>query len=400
MARGGRMAGVRGALVAGEIALAVMLVCAAGLLIKSFVALHKVALGFRPEHVLVMRATVPAPAFPAGVERTRQFFHEMLARIGTLPGVSAAGATMAPPGYVDSTGAYFIDRLPAQAEWSRAPSVVLSVVAPGTFAALGIPVKRGRDFSDSDVPGRPFAAVVNEALVRQAFRNQDPLGRTIFCPFDSLEGMKIVGVVGDVRQRGPDREPMPECYMPYEQHGFNGPALSLVVRTAGDPNGLAQTLRRLAHESNPDAPMKFTTMEDMLAGNVATPRFRTVLFAAFGALAVCLAMAGIYGVVAYAVGQRSNEIGLRMALGATAGGVVRLILGRGLAVAAIGLGLGLAASMAGARWLQSMLFQVQPNDPWVYIAVSVMVGVVTLVAGYIPASRAAKIDPVAALRQE
>jgi len=253
IASGGRMAGIRGALVTGEIALAVMLVCAAGLLIKSFIALHNVALGFRPENVLVMRATVPAPAFPAGVERTRQFFKEMLARAGTLPGVLAAGATMAPPG-VYSTGAYVIDRLPAKPDWSRAPSVVLSVIAPGTFAALGIPLRSGRDFSDSDAPDRPFVALVNEALARQSFHNEDPLGRTIFCPFDSLEGMKIIGVVGDVRQRGPDSEPMPECYLPYEQHGFNGPALSLVVRTAGDPNALSQTLRRLAHESNPQAP--------------------------------------------------------------------------------------------------------------------------------------------------
>jgi predicted permease len=400
IASGGRMAGVRGALVTAEIALAVTLVCAAGLLIKSFVALHNVALGFRPENVLVMRATVPAPAFPAGVERTRQFFKEMLARVGTLPGVLAAGATMAPPGYVDSTGAYLIDRLPAQPDWSRAPSVALSVIAPGTFAALGIPLKIGRDFNDGDSPETPFVAVVNEALVRQSFRNQDPLGRTIFCPFDSLQGMKIVGVVGDVRQRGPEREPMPECYLPYEQHGFNGPALSLVVRTAGDPNALAQTLRRLAHESNPDAPMKFTTMEAKLAENVAAPRFRTVLFAAFGGLAVCLAMAGIYGVVAYAVGQRTNEIGVRIALGASTSGVVRLVLRQGLTLAGIGLCLGLAASIEGTRVLQSMLFQVQPNDPWVYIAVAAMVSVVTLIAGYIPASRAARIDPVAALRQE
>jgi predicted permease len=394
------MAGIRGALVAGEIALAVMLVCAAGLLIKSFLALHNVALGFRPENVLVMRATAPAPAFPAGVERTRQFFKEMLARAGTLPGVSAAGATMAPPGYVDSTGAYAVDRLPAKPDWSREPSVVLSVIAPGTFAALGIPLKSGRDFSDSDSPGRPFVAVVNEALVRQSFPNRDPLGRTIFCPFDSLQGMKIVGVVGDVRQRGPEREPMPECYMPYGQHGFNGPALSLVVRTAGDPIALAQTLRRLAHESNPEAPMKFTTMEAMLAEDVAAPRFRTVLFAVFGALAVWLAMAGIYGVVAYAVGHRTNEIGVRIALGASTGGVVRLVLWQGMAPACIGLGLGLAASIAGTRLLQSMLFQVQPNDPWVYMVVAAMVGVVTLVASYVPASRAARIDPVVALRQE
>jgi ABC-type antimicrobial peptide transport system permease subunit len=156
---------------------------------------------------------------------------------------------------------------------------------------------------------------------------------------------------------------MPECYMPYGQHGFNGPALSLVVRTTGDPNALTRTLRSVAHE---EAPMKFTTMEAVLAENVAAPRFRTVLFAVFGALAVCLAIAGIYGVVVYAVGQRTNEIGVRIALGAGPGSVVRLVLGQGLLLAGIGLGLGFAASIAGTRLLKSMLFQVQPNDPWVY----------------------------------
>jgi putative ABC transport system permease protein len=396
---GGRMVSIRGLLVVAEITLAVTLVSAAGLLIKSFVALHDVALGFQPENVLIMRATVPAPA-AAGIVRTRQFFKDMLAQVARLPGVLAAGATMAPPGYVDSTGAYVIDQLPAQPDWSRAPSVVLSVVAPGTFAALGIPLKSGRDFSDGDTLDKPFVAAVNEALVRKAFPNQNPLGRTIFCPFDSLNGMKIVGVVGDVRQRGPEREPMPECYMPYGQHAFNGATLSLVVRTAGDPNALTQTLRRLAHESNPDAPMKFTTMEAMLSENVAAPRFRTALFAVFAGLAVCLAMAGVYGVMAFTVGQRSNEVGLRIALGATAGSVVRLVLGQGLAPACIGLGLGLTGSIAATRLLKSMLFQVQPNDPLVYIIVAVMLLTVTLVAGYVPASRAAKIDPVVALRQE
>ena len=398
-ATGGWRFGVRGVLVVAEIALAVTLVSAAGLLIKSFVALHNVALGFRPENVLVARATVPGSFF-VSIARTREFFKDMLARVGTLPGVLADGATMEPPGHVDSTGAYLIDQLPAQPDWSRAPSVVLSVVAPGTFAALGIPLKSGRDFSNTDTLDRPFVAVVNEALVRKSFPNQDPLGRTIFCTFDSSEGMKIIGVVGDVRQGGPESEPMPECYMPYLQHGFNGATLSLVVRTAGDPGPLEQTLRQLAHQTNPDAPMKFTTMEAMLSEGVAAPRFRTFLFAVFAGLALCLAIAGVYGVMAYTVGQRSNEFGLRIALGASTGSVVRLVVGQGLALACIGLVLGLAASIACTRLLKAMLFEVQPNDQATFVAVATLLAIVALLACYIPARRATRVDPMVALRYE
>jgi predicted permease len=221
---------VRGALVVAEIALAVTLVSASGLLIKSLAALQNVVLGFRSENVLVMRATVPG-SLAAGTPRARQFFRDMLSQIGRLPGVSAAGATMAPPGSIDSSDGYFVDRLPANPDRTRAPEVVLSIVAPGTFAALGIPVKSGRDFTDNDTPERPLVAVVNEALVRRSFPNQYPLGRTIFCSFDRLQGMTIIGVVGDVRQLGPERDPMSECYMPYGQHEFNGLTLSIVART-------------------------------------------------------------------------------------------------------------------------------------------------------------------------
>jgi ABC-type antimicrobial peptide transport system permease subunit len=176
--------------------------------------------------------------------------------------------------------------------------------------------------------------------------------------------------------------------------------LSIVARTVGDPNALAETLRRLARERSPDVPMKFTTMEATLSENVAAPRFRTLLFAVFAGLAVCLAMAGVYGVMAYAVGQRSNEIGLRIALGASTGSVLRLVLGQGLVLTSLGLALGLVAAVTGTRLLTSMLFRVQPNDPVVYLAVAVLLGVVALVASYLPARRASKIDPLMAIREE
>jgi putative ABC transport system permease protein len=394
----GGMVRIRGALVVAEIALAVTLVAGAGLLIRSFVALNSVDLGFQPEKVLVMRATVPAATPEAAV----RFFNSVLPQIATLPGVSAAGATMAPPGNLTlgSYGPYFVDHMPDQPDVMSGPAAMKNIMAPGTFAALGITLKSGRDFTDDDARGKPFVALVNEALVRESFRGQNPIGRRIFCPFDSSEGLTIIGVVADVRQAGPQREPRPECYMTYLQHAFNGNTLSVVVRSAGDPAILAGTLRRLTRERAPDVPVKFTTMEATLAENVAAPRFRTLLFGIFAGLAVCLAMAGVYGVMAFAVSQRSNEIGLRMALGATTGSILRSILGQGLMLASLGLALGLAAAIAGTRLLTSMLFQVQPNDPWVYLAVAILLSSVTVVASYVPARRAARIDPLTALRQE
>ncbi len=399
---GGGVIRLRGVLVVAEITLAVMLLSGSGLLIKSFLALQSVELGFRPENVLVMRAAVPAPGPVTDSFKpvAGRFFEDLLPKIAKLPGVLAAGATMAPPGNIESSGGYFIDHLPPQSDWLKAPNVVLSVVTPGTFAALGIPLKSGRDFNDSDAADRPFVAVVNEALVRKSFTGQNALGRTIFCPYDTFKGMTIVGVAGDVRQRGPALEPMPECYMTYRQHGFNGNALSIVARTAGDPNAMEQTFRRLAHETSPDVPVKFTTMEIRLSENVGAPRFRTLLFGIFAAIAVCLAMAGVYGVMAYAVGQRSREIGVRMALGASTGSVLRLILGQGLALAAIGLALGLGAAFASTRLLMAMLFEVKPNDPLVYLCVVALLGAVAVIASYIPARRASKIDPLAAIRQK
>jgi predicted permease len=396
----GRSSRLREALVVVEIALSVMLLAGAGLLMKSFVALNNVALGFRPERVLLMKTSYPA-SDPAGEERAGRFFKQLVSEISTAPGVSAAGATMGPPGHVESAGGYWTDHLPQRITQEGTLDAVFSVVTPGTFRALGIPLKRGRDFTDSDAAGAPLATVINETLARKAFPGQDPIGRLLFAGFDSDKAMKIVGIVGDVRQWGPARRPDSEIYMPFEQHMAGaGTTLIVVVRTAGVPEALTDTLRRRVHELAPDVPVKFTTMQASLYEEVAAPRFRTLLLGIFAGLSICLAVAGVYGVTAYVAGQRLNEIGLRVAMGATPRQVLRLILSRAIVIATAGMALGFAGSVIGARLITALLFEVASDDPVIYSAVAVLLGSVTLLASYLPARRASRLDPLIALRQE
>jgi putative ABC transport system permease protein len=394
---GRRSIRTRGGLVVSEIALAVVLLTGAGLLLKSLMALQNVDLGFLPANALVMKATGNRAA-----EENNAYFEEILSRIAALPGVVAVGATSTPPGDLNNagSGAHFIDRMPAVRDRTTEPSTLLTIVAPGSFAALGIPLKSGRDFNEGDTGNRPLVAIVNEALVRKSLAGENPIGRTIFCTFDRPDGMTIVGVVGDVRQRNPAIEPGPECYMPYRQHGYNNNTLNVVIRTAGDPAALAGAVRRVAADVSPEVPVSFTTMDATVSERVQDPRFRAQLFGLFAGLAVCLAMAGVYGVMAYAVEQRSKEIGLRMALGADRASVLRLILGQGFALAATGLALGLAGAVAATRLLETALFQVRPIDISVYVAVVLVLGLGTFVAGYLPAWRAAVVDPVKVLKAE
>jgi len=397
---GGSASNIRHALVVAEISLSVILLTGAGLLIKSFVALHNVALGFRPEHVLVMGANVPSASSVESQRRATQFFKKLLAEISALPGVSAVGATMVTPGHGGPAGNFWGDFMPSDAS-VKAPFSGYSVITPGTFAALGIPLKSGRDFDEHDTYDAPFTAIVNEALVRRAFPGLDPLGHVIFCGLDdSTKPLRIVGIVGDVRRKSPASEPVPEIYLPYEQHPNNATALNFLIRSPLDTGTLSETLRHTVHERSPDVPVKFRTMEASFYENLAAPRFRTLLLGIFAGLAICLAMAGIYGVLAYVVSQRSNEIGLRMALGASTADVLRLVLEQGVKLTAIGLALGLLGSFAAGRVLSSVLFAVKPSDPETYIAVAALLVLVTLAASYIPARRATKIDPYTALRQE
>lgn len=394
---GGRMVRTRGMLVVAEVALAVVLLTGAGLLLKSLVALHRTDLGFSPENVLVIKAT--------GVRSRAEndvFFGQLMARLAALPGVAAVGATSIPPGDFSSagTGGHYIDRLPEQRDRSQAPSTVMTIVASGSFAALGIPLKAGRDFNDGDAGDRPLVAIVNEALVRASLAGQDPIGRTIHCLFDRSDAMTIVGVAGDVRQRNPGVPSQPECYMPYRQHSYNNATLNIVVRTLGDPTALVGTARRAAAEISPEVPLAFTTMEAQVSKGVADPRFRALLFGVFAVFAVCLAMAGVYGVMSYGVQQRSREIGLRMALGAGKTMVVRLIVRQGLVLTGIGLAVGLAAAAATTRLLETVLFEVAPMDPQVYLGVILLLTLVALMAGYLPARRAAALDPAQVLKAE
>ncbi len=393
---GGGAHRIRGGLVVLEIALSVVLLAGAGLLIKSFQTLQSTPLGFRPEHILVMHADVPA-LNAEGRRRAIQLYKGLITDVAALPGVAAAGGTAAPPGETISDGGYWIDHLPKELNVS-APQAVFSVVSPGAFAALKIPLKSGRDFNAGDGYDAPFTVIVNESLARKSFPGQDPIGHMLYCGYDSLKPMRIVGVTGDVRQHGPAIPPWPEIYMPYEQHPRGD--FHLLARTVGDPLALSETLRRMVRDRNPNVPVKFSTLEENLAENIAAPRFRTLLLGIFASLAVLLAMAGVYGVMACVVGQRSNEIGLRMALGASQGNVLSLVLRQGLIYVSLGLALGLAGAFAATRLLTSMLFEVKPFDPATYAVVAVLLTVVALAASYIPARRAAKLDPLIALRQE
>jgi len=390
---GGGAGRIRAGLVVSEIALSVVLLAGAGLLIRSFSALERVALGYRPENVLVMTANAPG----IGV----RFHKDLLAAAMTVPGVSAAGASRVPPGRVGSNGGYWVDHDPAASELNvHATQAVFSVITGGTFGALGVPIRRGRDFDDRDDADAPMTAMINEALANKEFPGQDPIGHTVVSGFDSLKQMRVIGVVADVRQYGPQRPPSPEIFMPYLQHARAAASMSLMARTSGDPTAYYETMRRKAREISPDVPVRFTTMELRAHENVAAPRFRTLLLAVFAGLAMCLAMAGVYGVMSYAVSQRSGEIGLRMALGASAANVMALVLRQGFVLAAAGLLLGLAGAAAATRLLQNLLFEVKPGDPLTYAAVATVLTVVALAASYIPARRAAKLDPLAALRQE
>jgi putative ABC transport system permease protein len=397
-AGGSQRSGLRSLLVVSEIALSFLLVIGAGLLIKSFIRLMQVDPGIDPENVLTLRLDLPGAKYPDGRQQVA-FFDEIERRIGGLPGVESVGATTCLPleGY-RWTGDATVEGRSAD-DYLR--ELRHKEVTPGYFRTLKIPLLAGREFDSRDTADSPTVAVINEAFARWAFPDQDPIGRRVKFAKPTTESpwYEVIGVVRGEKQDGLDKEIKPEVYRAQSENPQS--QLVMVVRTTGNPMTLAGAVREEIRAVDRDLPpYDIRPMNEVLSASFARQRFTVTLLGVFAALALGLAAIGIYGVVAYSVTQRTYEIGLRRALGAQSGDVLKLVGGQLARLAVTGIGLGLAASIALTRLIASLLFDVSATDPTTFAAVALLLGGVALLAAGIPARRAVKVDPMVALRYE
>ena len=395
---------LRTALIVGELALALLLLTGASLLIQSALALQRVPPGFNPAGVLSARLSLPADVY-GPPEAVQQTFEAILEQARAIPGVRAAAVTSQVPRGRGGNGNGLV---PEGRTLDAAHSIGsrLRIVTPGYFDAMGIPIVRGRALTDQDRRGGLKVMVISEALARAAWPDQDPIGRRISCcEKDADNGFRtVVGVAGDVRSRAPGEAPIPEFYLsiaqlPPEAWSWIQRTMYVVVRTAGDPSSAAAPLRDVVTRVAPGVPLfDVRTMDERLGASLSTARFNMTLLTLLGAIGLLLAAIGIYGVMGYFVSRRTQEIGVRMALGATRVDVVRLVIRQAAAPLGAGLVIGVLASLALAGVLEAELFGVGPRDPWTLIVVAVLLAVVGLLATLIPARRAASIDPTQALR--
>jgi len=400
---GGPLASMRGGLVVAQIALSFVLVIGAGLLFRSFLSLTSVELGFRTDAMLVMYAHAPARTADEYIRVTR-FEDDLFERLRRLPGVvSVAGAMGLPTGQYGSNGGYVLEGQGTMEHHApELPQANFSLASPGYFSAMGIPLQRGRDFTDRDRSGSVPVAIVSDALAQQSFPNQDPIGRRLQCGLDaeSMQWMTIVGVVGNVRQDSPASALSPALYMPLAQHPYYANEVQVAMRTEVDPSSLVEPARRIVREMNAEVATKFTTLDAMVSDSVAAPRFRTTLAIAFAALALLLAITGVYAVMSYLTVQRTGEFAIRSALGASAGAILRLVLRDAARLAAIGVAAGAVLAVAASRVLATLLFGLTSTDALTYATVFAIVLPLVLLAAVLPALRAAGANPIAALRND
>jgi len=397
---GPRSRRVLGALVVAEVALSLVLLAGAGLLIRSFMRLQDVDPGFRASGLLTARVQLPGTRYEDD-RKSAAFFTEAVTRISTLPGVqSAAGISFLPlagPGM--ATSFYRVDR-PAPGPGEAATTEVRPVT-PGFFATMGIPRIAGRDVAPSDTLDSPLVAVIGESLARRQFPGENPLGKRLHVNIGRDEGMlvEVVGVVGDIKMTALDVEARPAVYIPHTQLTIG--LMTFVARTPGDPLSLVNPAARVVHDIDSEIPLAdVRTMEEVVDATIARPRTIAVLLTAFALLALVLAGVGVYGVMAYSVARRTQEIGVRMALGATPQSVFRMVLRQALTLVGIGVVIGLFAAGALTRLLQTLLFETEPVDVWTFGATALVLVAVAALASYVPARRGTRIAPVEALRAE
>jgi len=387
---------LRSLLVMSEMALALILLIGAALMIQSFLRLRDVGPGFSPDNVLTMEVSLPLNSYPR--ERRPAFFQQLLERARSVPGAQVVAAAKHLPLSGDNMNfAFDIEGRPFPP--GRSPGADCRFVTADYFKALRISLIKGRGFSESDGPEAPPVLLINQAMADRFFPNEDPIGKRLQLGINNFAG-QIVGIVGDVKHVGLDAEVNDEVYLPYSQAPF-AIDMTLLVRTAGDPMSLAGAIRNeLATLDKQVSIGKVRTMNTIAAESVAQPRFRTLLLGLFGISALLLASIGIYGVMSYAVTQRTQEIGIRMAIGAQVGDVRKLVIKNGMTLALIGVALGLAGAYGLTRLMASLLFGISATDAPTFAAISAGLVAVALLACYIPARRATKIDPLVALRYE
>jgi putative ABC transport system permease protein len=400
-AAGSRGNRIRGLLVICEVAVSFVLLIGAGLLINSFMRLRSVDPGFHPEKLLTMKIVLPEAHYPDRATRST-FYTELIRRVETVPGVkSAAVATSLPLTDTGNSIGISIEGRPDPGP-DHVPIVITRVLSPGYFGTMGIPLLQGRVFTEQDRAESTGVVIITETTARRLWPGEDPIGKRIagWSTDPQRKWVQIIGVVKDVRQFGLAAEPKLQIYLPYDQARFFEPR-ALIVRTEVEPLSLAATVRRTVWEIDKDQPVSdISSMEEVVSESVGRQRFSMLLLGVFAGLALLLAAVGIYGVMSYSVAQRTREIGIRMALGAQRRDVLKMTVGQGLRLVSIGVVTGLAAAFILTRVMSSLLFGVSATDPATFLTISLVLMSVAVLASYVPAVRATKVDPMFALRYQ